>query len=557
MKIRYLFFAGSLANGNSCENRKPYCPRILSPVCGNDGKTYSNDCVLMMDFCDGKTKTDKILFHGRCDEFETDCVKKVGKCNKVYKPICGSDGNTHANNCSLNIKNCKLDVLIGATKKITKKHKGECKKNKKKEKKTKSEAKLIDEPDVNLKFAFGGSCFCNRMYSPVCGSDGNSYSNECMANCKSVTIVRHCSCDQPTCMKNDWMISNGVFNPPEEEEEEEEHEIEVTKPCICGRDYRPVCGENGQSYSNECQANCSNTRIVKYCSCNEPTCMLNDMMIENGTLEPEEIKEPEPEPKRPCICARILKPVCGVDGETYGNPCQAKCDEVEIAKNCACDDTCESLVEEENADYDPEMIRQVIPSRPRCACGRDYRPVCGVNGHTYSNGCMAECENAKIAHYCDCSQVNDGKCAETLNDFGFGFGSFGGFANDFVEAAEELLEKKCVKQWCNPNSGGTKCGLINGEYRAFANHCELDFAFCEQGGTDVSESTACGMKRNGAFKIFSTACEAEENMATVVDDALCVDAREFPDNKKNRKRTSNNIFTNPIQWKNQKWRLIG
>ena len=82
-------------------------------------------------------------------------------------------------------------------------------------------------------------------------------------------------------------------------------------------------------------------------------------------------------------------------------------------------------------------------------------------------------------------------CPEVMNDpFGFGFGGFG---NDFVE---ELEKPKCVKSWCNPNSGGKKCGLINGEYRSFANWCELDFALCQQGGTDESESTACGMKVN-------------------------------------------------------------
>jgi len=386
------------------------------------------------------------------------------------------------------------------------------------------------------------------MFSLVCGSDGNTYSNECMANCKKVKIVRHCSCEQSTCMKNDWMIQNGAFTPPEVEEPEEQEDVREIKPCICGRDYRPVCGDNGQTYSNECQANCQDREIVKYCSCEQETCMLNDIMIENGTLQPKEIEEPEPEPKKPCICARILQPVCGVDGETYGNPCVAACDDIEIAKNCSCDDECESLIEED-ADYDPEMPRKADPAPKFCACGRDYRPVCGVNGKTYSNECMATCEDVEVNHYCDCTRVVDGMCPEVMNDpFGFGFGGFG---NDFVE---ELEKPKCVKSWCNPNSGGKKCGLINGEYRSFANWCELDFALCQQGGTDESESTACGMKRNGAFKIFATACEAELNMATVVDESLCEGAREFPENKKSKRRMQNDIFSNPINWR---FRLIG
>ena len=40
-----------------------------------------------------------------------------------------------------------------------------------------------------------------------------------------------------------------------------------------------------------------------------------------------------------CICNRMYKPVCGVDGKTYGNPCHAKCKNVDVEHDGRCGDT--------------------------------------------------------------------------------------------------------------------------------------------------------------------------------------------------------------------------
>jgi len=46
----------------------------------------------------------------------------------------------------------------------------------------------------------------------------------------------------------------------------------------------------------------------------------------------------------PCICDLDYDPVCGVDGETYGNDCLAGCRNVDVA----CDSRCPCVVLEVN-----------------------------------------------------------------------------------------------------------------------------------------------------------------------------------------------------------------
>lgn len=41
-------------------------------------------------------------------------------------------------------------------------------------------------------------------------------------------------------------------------------------------------------------------------------------------------------PREGCICNEIYQPVCGANGETYGNTCQAKCAGVRVLYNGKC-----------------------------------------------------------------------------------------------------------------------------------------------------------------------------------------------------------------------------
>ncbi|XP_075985389.1 uncharacterized protein LOC142982654 [Anticarsia gemmatalis] len=72
------------------------------------------------------------------------------------------------------------------------------------------------------------ACICLDYYSPVCGQDGNIYSNECALKCAGVPPA-------------DGSVTCGM----------------KMQKCICPDYYRPICGQDGNVYDNECALNCA------------------------------------------------------------------------------------------------------------------------------------------------------------------------------------------------------------------------------------------------------------------------------------------------------------
>uniref|UniRef100_A0A8C4HVF3 Agrin n=1 Tax=Dicentrarchus labrax TaxID=13489 RepID=A0A8C4HVF3_DICLA len=460
-----------------CMCKRMECPSLVAPVCGSDASTYSNECELEKSQCTSQRRI-KVLRKGPCslkdpctevtcsygstcvqssDGLSAKCMCPLGCEGKPEQTVCGSDGKDYRNECELHQHACKNQ------KNIRVQYQGHCDPCKDSENSLNMlcqvtalsrEPLLYNRPDS-----------CPQDNEPLCASDGQSYSNECvMMSTGRQKGIKLRKIHAGRCRRLEDCKEDCLFNAVCLVEQLSARCS--CDPIECDGTYKPLCGKDGHTYPNDCvrrKTEClSRTFIlIKHpgpCDLSIPSPCL-DKVCDHGAVCV--VKNDEPVCECPEACPQTSDPVCGSDGHSYGSPCEMRAmgcalqRTIHIQHKGPCDEACGNC--SFGAICDAQSGQCVCASE----CVESHQPVCGSDGTTYNSECELHVRACK--EQMDLRVVNQGEC-KTCGITVCAWGA-------------RCVQNKCECPQCLGEALSTVCGSDGTTYN---NECELRMSSCMQ-----------------------------------------------------------------------------